>query len=118
MRDDSHCKKRVLCGFEVILSNAEAQVEVCQFCGKKVVYHKEPGTGRIDNAKYLRDHIRDTVQPFGRTRRLFLEIYGESPTREFADSLRGRKSKAELAAEWEQKRQDLVRRFKKNSIYR
>lgn len=76
MKDDSFCKKGKYCDFDVVLSNNEIQVERCAACGKKVRYHKDKKTGRIDNTKYLRDHIRHTAQPFGRTRKVFEEIYG------------------------------------------
>lgn len=75
MKNDSHCSKKKYCDFEVIVSNGEIQVERCSFCGKKVRYHKDR-QGRIDNQKYLRDHIRHTAQPFGATRKIFEEIYG------------------------------------------
>ena len=58
------------------IDNKEAQVEVCEFCGKKLIYNKEKTTGRVDNSQYLRDHIRDTVQPYGATHGLYMEIYG------------------------------------------
>jgi hypothetical protein len=78
MKDDSRCKKRKYCDFKVELSNDEAQVERCIFCGKKVIYKKESITGRIDNKKYLRDHIRHTAQPFGKTKKIFKEVYGKT----------------------------------------
>lgn len=77
MQDDSKCPRNKYCDFEVVLSNQEAQVEICRFCGKKVIYNKDKETGRIDNQKYLRDHIRHTAQPFGSTRKIFEEIYGK-----------------------------------------
>ena len=87
MKDDSHCRKAKYCDFVVTISNDEVQVEVCQFCGKKVGYWKEKGTGRIDNAKYLRDHVRHFCQPFGPTRKIFEEIYGRNVSDEFIKEL-------------------------------
>ena len=72
--DDSACKNNIYCNFETTLDNAEVQKEACINCGKIVMYNKV--RGRVDNAKYLRDHIRTTVQPYGRTGKLFRQIYG------------------------------------------
>ena len=75
MKNDSQCRKNIYCQFEVVLSNKEVQVERCVNCGKKVIYNKGKN-GRVDNAKYLQDHIRDTVQPYGKTAKLFRQFYG------------------------------------------
>lgn len=56
--------------------HADAHVEDCQNCGKRVIYNKDKVTGRIDNEKYLRDHLRDFLQPRGETRDLYALIYG------------------------------------------
>ena len=53
----------------------DAIVEDCKICGERVCYWKRDG--RIDNTKYLRDHIRDFCQPEGPTSRIYAEIYGE-----------------------------------------
>lgn len=116
MRNDSKCRKNIFCDFTLSRDLPDAQVEVCTKCGKKVVYFKDIRTGRIDNKKYLRDHIRDTVQPFGRTRKLFLMIYGENPIKSMQKSMRERKSKAKMRQEWEDVRRDLHKRMKQ--IYR
>ena len=75
--DDSQCRKNFLCEFEISQDLYDALIEICKNCGKKVVYNKVDG--RVDSDKYLRDHLRDTVQPRGRTGKLFLEIYGSEP---------------------------------------
>lgn len=53
----------------------EAVKEVCTRCGHREIYKKVDG--KIDNNKYARDHIADFCQPFGATRKVYLEIYGE-----------------------------------------
>ena len=115
MRDYSRCRKKRYCDFKPIVDNSEAQVEICVQCSKKVIYRKDE-TGRIDNAKYLRDHIRDTVQPFGRTRKIFLEIYGDKPIQQLRERMRGKKDKAQQRREWDQMKQDLKRRLSQKVI--
>ena len=109
MKDDSRCPKNIYCDFERTISNTEVQVEVCKNCGKKVAYPKD-SKGRVEKAKYLRDHVRDTVQPFGRTRKLFLKIYGEEPVKKLYERFSGKKSKAQIQREWEDLRKDIARR--------
>lgn len=123
MRDDSHCPKATLCDFKVIGDYPDAQVEICVRCGKKVVYNKEitefrgdengqtvvvRGT-RTDNHKYLRDHARDFLQPHGKTRKLFLQVYGPDPERELAASMKNRKSKDQVKKMWEETREKIQR---------
>lgn len=81
MKDESRCKKNWLCDFKILESNDTVQVEVCLFCGKKVIYNKAEKE-RIDNAKYLRDHRRDFVQATGSTAKDFERIYGRKKWKE------------------------------------
>lgn len=76
MTDDSRCPRVKYCDFLVLVDAEDAQVEVCKACGKKVIYNKRDG--RIDNAKYLRDHYRDFMQ---RSNPEFEATYGEDFTR-------------------------------------
>ena len=115
MKDDSRCPKRILCDFQVSRDLPDAQVEICLNCSKKVIYHKD-GNGRVDNRKYLRDHIRQTVQPFGPTRRLFMEIYGEGPLRVLFERSRGLKSKDQINREWEVLRKDIQRKLRQTHV--
>ena len=48
---------------------------VCKTCKKKLVT-KKGNRGRIDNAKWLKEHAADFAQPTGRTAKLFKQIYG------------------------------------------
>ena len=77
MRDNSKCSKNFLCDFKSIGEHPDAYVEICTNCAKKVIYNKDEN-GRIDNAQYARDHIRDILQPFGSTAKLFEKIYGRT----------------------------------------
>ena len=72
------CRKAWLCDFKVIGDHQDAQVEVCVQCSKRVIYNKNKINGRIDNYKYLQDHRRDFVQPYGETRKDFLKLYGHN----------------------------------------
>lgn len=65
------CDKGKLCDFNVVFQNHEVQKESCSFCGKKMLYRVIDG--KIDTAKYGRDHIRDFLQPGGQA---YEEIYG------------------------------------------
>lgn len=71
--------------FLVLLSNSEAQVERCELCGHKEIYRKLEGT--VDNKKYLKDHIRDTAQPFGSTAKIFEEIYGRAHRKKMVEEI-------------------------------
>lgn len=75
MKDDSLCPKSFLCAFEESRNLPDAVVEICVRCGKKVIYNKGKN-GRIDNKKYLRDHRRDFIQPYGEDKKLFIKLWG------------------------------------------
>ena len=79
------------CDFLQILDNHEVVVEICKECGRKIIYNKRDG--RIDNAKYLKDHIRQFAQPFGRTRKVFEELYGKVGVKIAMEYLRKKQSK-------------------------
>jgi len=66
--------------YHVVKNHPEAQVEVCEACNHRVTYKKcDKG---MDNKKYLQDHVRDFCQPYGPTRRVYLECYGEKRIKE------------------------------------
>lgn len=50
--------------------------EICVEC-KKILSTPKGKTGRIDNKKYLKEHVRDTAQPTGRTKHIFEKYYGK-----------------------------------------
>ena len=115
--DDSKCPRNFLCNFEKSRDLPDALVEICTFCSKKVIYRKGK-KGRTDNKKYLSDHIRSTVQPFGKTAKLFKKIYGEKILQEFLMRTKGKKTKAQMQADWEEMRSDFRKRFRLQQIYR
>jgi hypothetical protein len=67
------CKRGKLCDFNVVFHNHEVQKERCSLCGKDMIYNVIDG--KIDQAKYGRDHVRDFLQPGGQA---YEEIYGSS----------------------------------------
>lgn len=72
--DEAFCRKDKLHNFLMIIDTSEVIIERCENCGKKTRYNKNGG--KYDKNKYLRAHLRDTLQPYGRTGKLFREIYG------------------------------------------
>lgn len=104
MQGDSACKKNILCAFEISRNLPDAQIEICVNCGKKVVYPKIDG--EVDPHKYARDHLRDTLQPYGSTYELYRKIYSFDNVKKFSLLLRGKKTKKQLNDEWEQIRKE------------
>lgn len=80
-RGENKCQGRTLCKFEYVKDYPDAVVEVCIECGKKLIYNKVEG--KIDQQRNIRNHIRDTVQPFGTTAPLFRELYGDKAMDKF-----------------------------------
>lgn len=48
--------------------------EVCRRCNKKFRWNKGK-RGRIQNAAYLKAHVRNFAQPGGATKREFMKLY-------------------------------------------
>lgn len=65
--------------YEMVGENPDAVVEVCKECKKRLVTKKD-SKGRIDNAAYLKEHVRDTAQPTGTTAKIFKRFYGKPKT--------------------------------------
>jgi hypothetical protein len=82
--------------FRQVLDNPEATVEVCRRCGCKEIYRKVGG--RIDNKKYLKDHLRDFVQPDGPSAKIYEEIYGEAARKKSLDVRRMQEQKKASAS--------------------
>ena len=112
--DESKCRKNFLCDFQLSRDTPDALIEICRFCSKKVIYGKVGG--KIDNKKFLRDHIRATVQPFGKTHKLFEKIYGMETMRKLYKELGNKKSKAQVQRGWDEMRVDIRRKMR--TIYR
>lgn len=110
--DEVKCRKGVYHDYVLSRDLADALIEICRLCGKKTIYNKGP-KGRIDNARYLKEHLRDTVQPWGKTKKLFFQIYGEKPLKELYKRSLGQKSKEEIQAEWDELRREIRERHTK-----
>lgn len=111
MKDDSFCKKesKILCLFEIERDLTDALVVVCHNCGKRVVYHKDR-KGNLDDTKYQRDHLRDILQPFGRTKKLFLQIYGEEWIKEVKKKFPKKKDFGSWEDVWKEARKFVTRK--------
>lgn len=84
--DDSKCPKQKYCGFEIDRNDENVRIDRCRFCGKKVIYLRK--NGKMDDKKYTRDHVRDICQPFGSTRRVYFEVYGEKNLKGYQQQIR------------------------------
>jgi hypothetical protein len=113
MKNDSACRKSVLCRFEKSRDLPDALIEVCVNCGKKVIYNKRDGN--VDDAKYLRDHLRDFAQPFGRTAKIFERIYGKAAVARMR-SLPRRKSKDQLREEFQEVTREAKRAIRRQYV--
>ena len=114
MTPQNKCKKRsrVLCSFEVTVNVRSAQVEVCIFCSKRVIYNKHPVTGLMDHRQYLADHLRDTAQPFGRTAKTFERIYGRNELKRLRQMYKSQRSKTEIWGEMK----DLTKKMDQENV--
>ena len=62
--------------YQYVSENVEGLVEICRTCRKRLITRKDHNQ-RIDNRKYLKEHVRDFCQKTGRTANLFKRFYGE-----------------------------------------
>lgn len=58
-----------------VSENSDGIVEVCVECKKKLTT-KVDRHGRIDNAKYLKEHAADFAQRTGATAKIYEQVYG------------------------------------------
>lgn len=114
MTDDSICPKEKYCQFEIVLDNREIRKEVCTFCGKRVFYNKIEGE-RIDNRKYLRDHVRDFCQPHGATAHVYREIYGDAAVKRHGALVAAHAKKPDMKEAFREAR-DALKTMKKLDI--
>lgn len=80
----------------------DAVVEGCKICNKKLIYIKK--NGKINEAEYYLDHLRDFAQPYGITAKIFHRTYGKGGrevVRSHRSLLAGVKSKDQLCGEWD-----------------
>lgn len=52
----------------------DGAAERCTECGHRIIVTTGE-KGRINNAEYLKEHVRDTAQPRGRTENIFKRFY-------------------------------------------
>lgn len=60
--------------YVIIRKTGDGMLEVCSECKKRNIIRNDL-KGRIDNKQYLKDHVRDTAQPHGRTSKIFNKYY-------------------------------------------
>lgn len=101
-KNDSICTRNKYCGFDLVFHNAEVQKECCRFCGKRVMYKLTSKGDAADKFKYARDHVRDIAQPFGPTRRIFYEIYGEKPVEDVKAYIGDKKTKEQRKRDFDE----------------
>lgn len=96
-----NCKVNKYCDFKVLLVNDEVQKEVCRFCNRIVLYRKVDG--RVDNTRYMRDHVRAFAQP---GTKIFNEVASAEDKAKFEQIKRQRegseKKQADLSHEFKQ----------------
>lgn len=114
--EGAKCRKGVLHKLEGSTNMPDAIVEVCVLCSEKKIYNKGKD-GRIDNAKYLREHVASFVQPGGITGKLFEKLYGHDGVEKLYKLHGGKKSKEKIREEWEETRRDIANRLEKNRIF-
>lgn len=73
------CKSGLPHDLEVLHDFSDVQIEICNICGKKFRYKKD-SQGRVDNKRYLKDHIRHFAQPYGATKKIFFMLHGDKPS--------------------------------------
>jgi hypothetical protein len=73
---EAACPRAILCDYQPKIDNQEAHVCVCSSCGRKLIFHKDKKTGRIDSRRYYESHFREFLQPYGWQKDLFVRVYG------------------------------------------
>ncbi len=71
------------CDWKTVNENKEGMLEICQVCKRKLVTKKDPKTGRVDNKRFVKEHIKWTAQPNGRTAKVFHKYYGDGTISRF-----------------------------------
>ena len=59
---------------EILFENKKVKWERCHICNKKMRWNKG-ARGKIQNALYLKAHVRQFCQKFGLTKRVYMKIY-------------------------------------------
>ena len=74
MRGKYGCKYNLPHDLKIIHENPTIKIEVCLICNRKYKWSKGY-RGRVNNIEYLKAHARNFAQQFGKTKRLFYQIY-------------------------------------------
>lgn len=103
-----NCKtSQKYCDFTIIGEDDGHQREMCVFCKRQVSYRKVDG--RVQNKRYLFDHIRDFCQASGATKSVYYEIYGEDHVAKRGKAIESRLSRAERIKELDQEKEQYLR---------
>lgn len=97
-------------------NNAVVTVEVCKLCGKKNVYPKSKPLGNSGNKEYLAAHPREFAQPYGRTDKLFRQLYGEAAIKSAQEVIGKRKSKDQVETEAYERARAMEKDFKRKYL--
>jgi predicted metal-dependent phosphotriesterase family hydrolase len=71
----SRCKKGGFCTFDEIAEDNYVQKEICTKCARRVIYRVVDG--RVDNQRYLREHVANFAQSRGKTEKIYQQVYGD-----------------------------------------
>jgi len=88
--------------YEKISETNDGIRERCTFCRKKIVV-KRGIDGSINTRFYRKEHLRDLLQPHGRTAGQFEKVYGTP--RHIVPA----KSKKQRHEEWQQTQEDAIK---------
>lgn len=65
--------------YKISGENRDGILEICTECKHKLITRKDR-KGKSDNVAFLKEHQRDTAQPFGATDKLYKRFYGKPKT--------------------------------------
>lgn len=109
------CKKNKWCSFESV-EDSTHKVERCIYCGRKVIYRYV--NKRVNNVKYLKDHVRDFCQPYGPTGKIYMQIYGKDTLKKAEADLKAMVRSKERQANFKQyATEELMRAYQDTRIF-
>jgi len=111
---ESRCRRNQIHDWKQIEDNEKYVVEFCIICGNKEAWNKA-GNGRINNELYRKSHERDFAQPYGRTRRQFLELYGPVKYNELVE--KATTQKKDMKAVWEEAKNEAAKELRRNATH-
>lgn len=115
MNQYRNCKTSALyCDFAVNLDSETVQIETCKFCHRSVRYNKKGG--KVDNARYLRDHVRDFCQRTGPTALVYEEIYGRQHVKDRDQAIKEHEERQKRIKDYEHGAAEYVASWKKKTV--